>query len=111
MGGNRDRTCLGGCQRRNESNARVARVDDQADPSFSMKGAFRRKEYTRQTCLRNKLFKLPTRGLALEILFPQPEYDSGPNGEDWLFHGEDVSFHRHHIELVLSLIGWKKFSA
>ena len=89
MGGNRDRTCLGGCERRNESNARVTGADELAEG----------------------LFKLPTRGLTLEIFFPQPEHDSGPNGEDWFLHGEDVSFHRRHIELVLSLIGWKKFSA
>src|SRR5579872_611799 len=55
--------------------------------------------------------KLPARGFALEMFLPEGENYFRADGEHWFFHGEDVVFHRFHVELILLLVNRQELAA
>src|ERR1035438_2470033 len=65
-----------------------------------------------QKCPRpHELFELPAGGFGLEVFLPEGEDDSRADCEYWLFHGEDVVFHRGHVEVVFGFVPGHEFAA
>src|SRR5450631_606353 len=56
-------------------------------------------------------FKFPEGGFGLEEFLPHREDDFGADCEYWFFHGQDVVFHRGHVEVVFRLVPGHEFAA